>query len=124
MAESVSFQRFPLQLATTAVLLTCGLGLLAQVPPLVLVIRSLIAMLVFLILGQFLKTLWEWLNPPTPTTEQALHEPADPSDQPPQSPIPVSEGPQKTALPASPSVLTTAPKPVSLQTTPHRTAAN
>lgn len=59
-----SLQRFPLQLAVMAVLLTIGIGLWVQLPPLILLIRSLLAMISFLLLGQFLKTVWIWFLSP------------------------------------------------------------
>lgn len=56
---------FPLQLAAIAGVLAAFSALLAQVPPVTVIVRTLLAVLVFALLGQLLDTLWQRFNTPS-----------------------------------------------------------
>lgn len=50
---------FPLQLSAVAGVLTALTALLVEVPPLIIIIRTLLAILVFAIFGQILLKIWQ-----------------------------------------------------------------
>jgi hypothetical protein len=53
---------FPLKLAAVAGVLTAFSALLAQVPPFTVIVRGLLAVLVFALFGQLLSYLWQSLS--------------------------------------------------------------
>jgi len=58
----VFFSAFPLQLAAVAGVLAAFSAVLAHVPPVAVIVRGLLAVLVFALLGQLLSYLWHNLN--------------------------------------------------------------
>ncbi|MGE3725003.1 MAG: hypothetical protein AB7I41_05605 [Candidatus Sericytochromatia bacterium] len=56
------FSAFPLQLAAVAGVLAAFSAVLAHVPPVAVIVRGLLAVLVFALLGQLLSYLWQSLS--------------------------------------------------------------
>jgi hypothetical protein len=78
--SSLSLSFFPLKLAAVAGVLTAFSALLAQVPAFTVIVRGLLAVLVFALFGQLLSYLWQSLNAmgqakTEPLSESALEEP-------------------------------------------------
>ncbi len=88
---------FPLKLAAVAGVLTAFSALLAQVPAFTVIVRGLLAVLVFALFGQLLTYLWQSLN----AMGQAKTEP--PGDAALQEPDPAHAAPTLStkAIPAS-----------------------
>jgi hypothetical protein len=75
--SGLSLSFFPLKLAAVAGVLTAFSALLAQVPPFTVIVRGLLAVLVFALFGQLLTYLWQSLDTmgQTKTGDPALQEP-------------------------------------------------
>ncbi len=97
--SGLSLSFFPLKLAAVAGVLTAFSALLAQVPPFTVIVRGLLAVLVFALFGQLLTYLWQSLN----AMGQAKTE--TPSDSALQEPDPAHAAPTLStkAIPASPA---------------------
>ncbi|MBT9545670.1 MAG: hypothetical protein IV090_09795 [Candidatus Sericytochromatia bacterium] len=78
---SLSLSFFPLKLAAVAGVLTAFSALLAQVPAFTVIVRGLLAVLVFALFGQLLSYLWQSLNAMGQAKTESLSEnaPEEPS---------------------------------------------
>lgn len=68
---------FPLQLAAVAGVLSAFSALLAEIPPLTVIIRGLLAVVVFALLGQLLLSLWQNFSAPQLSAQESS--PSEPS---------------------------------------------